>query len=192
VRVDTALLEATAPLLAMAAGVSTTTGGHAVDLVAMATVALPNDAVALVNLDRSTLNVLNGHLVNVAGGSSLALAGSLVALANGSTLNILNGLLLNVSAGSGASIGGSLVSFTGTGNVVSVSNNLLPTAIIGGIPVAGPVDSVRIAGANALSSGTGQGTITINGVTLTPTTPLSSLTGSLVAVQSGGTVKIGN
>jgi hypothetical protein len=28
-------------------------------------------------------------------------------------------------------------------------------------------------------------------VLLTPTTPLSSLTGSLVAVQSGGTVKVG-
>ncbi len=192
VHVDTALLEATAPLVAMATGASMTTGGHSVDLVAKARVSLANDAVALVNLDRSTLSVLNGHLVNVTGGSSLAVAGSLVALANGSTLNILNGLLLNVSGGSSASISGSLVSFTGTGNVVSVSNNLLPTAIISGIPVAGPVDSLRIAGINALSSGTGQGTITVNGVMLTPTTPLSSLSGSLVTVQSGSTVKIGN
>ena len=57
-------------------------------------------------------------------------------------------------------------------------------------PVAGPVDSFRI-GANALAGGTGSGTIRINGVPLTSSTPLTSLTGSLIAVQSGGVVKIG-
>jgi hypothetical protein len=188
-RVDTALLDATAPLLKMAAGSSMTTGSNFLDLVRNGKVSIPNDAVSLVNLDRSTLNV-NGHFANVAGGSVLNLAGSLAALANGSTLNIWNGLLLNVSGGSSASIGSSLLSFTGSGNLVSVSNNILPTAIINGIPVSGPADSFRIS--SGLASGTGTGTIKINGVPLTPTTPLSSLTGSLVAVQSGGKVKIGN
>ena len=37
----------------------------------------------------------------------------------------------------------------------------------------------------------GSGTITINGVPLTSTTPLSSLKGSLIAVQGSGAVKIG-
>ncbi len=191
-RVDTALLAATAPLLAMASGASMTTGAHVVDLVASAKIALANDAVALVNLDRGALTVLNGHLVNVAGGSSLYVAGSLVALANGSALNVLNGLLLNVAGGSSASIGGSLVNFTGAGNIVNVSNTLVPTAIIAGIPVSGPVGAFNIGGLSALTSGTGSGTILVNGVALTPATPLSSLTGSLVAVQTGGTVKVGN
>jgi len=35
------------------------------------------------------------------------------------------------------------------------------------------------------------GNIKINGVTLTPTTPLSALKGSLVAVQGNGAVKVG-
>jgi hypothetical protein len=112
-----------------------------------------------------------------------------VSLADGSTLNILNGLLLNVSGGSSATIGRSLVSFSGVGNLLNVSNSIAPTALINGIPVSGPVDSFRI-DANAIA-GAGSGTIRINGVALTPTTPLSSLTGSLVAVQSGGTVKVG-
>jgi hypothetical protein len=143
----------------------------------------------MVTLRSSVLNVATGHLVNVAGGSVLNIAGNLVMLADASTLNIFNGLLLNVSGNSTASIGRSLVSFAGTGNVLNVNNSIAPTAIINGIPVAGAVDSFRI-GANAIG-GTGSGTIKINGVQLTPTTPLSSLTGSLIAVQGSGSVNVG-
>jgi hypothetical protein len=188
-RIDTALLEATAPLLNLNGGSAMTTGDHAVNLVGSAKVSIPNDAVAMINLRASALAVANGNLVNVAGGSVLRIAGNLVNLADSSTLSILNGLLLNVSGGSSASIGRSLVSFSGTGNVLNVTNSIAPTAIINGIPVSGPTDSFRI-GANAIA-GAAAGTIRINGVVLTPTTPLSSLTGSLVAVQSGGTVKVG-
>jgi hypothetical protein len=189
-KVDTALLEATAPLLNLRSGTVMSTTGHVVDLVGQAKVAIPNDAVAMVSLNASSLTVANGHLVNVARGSVLDVAGHLVGLANGSTMNILNGLVLNVSGGSSASIGRSLVSFSGTGNVLNVNNTIRPTAIIGGIPVAGPADSFRIGG-NALAGLGAAGTININGVALTPTTPLSSLTGSLIAVQNGGTVRIG-
>lgn len=189
-RVDTALLEATAPLLNLTNGSNLTTSGHAVDLVGRAKVALPNDAVAMVNLNSSLMTVTTGHLVNVAGGSYLNLAGNLVNLSNGSTLNILNGLLLNVSGGSVANIGRSLVSFNGSGNVLNVTNNLVPTALIGGVPVSGPADSFRISG-NALAGLGTAGTIRINGVVLTPTTPLSSIRGSLVAVQGSGTVRVG-
>jgi hypothetical protein len=188
-RIDTALLEATAPLLNLKGGTTFTTGDNAIDLVGRAKVSIPNDAVSVVTLRASALTVANGHLVNVAGGSVLNIAGNLVSLADSSTLSILNGLLLNVSGGSSASIGRSLISFSGAGNVLNVSNSIAPTAIINGIPVSGPVDSFRI-GANAIA-GAGSGTIRINGVLLTPTTPLSSLTGSLVAVQSGGAVKVG-
>jgi len=188
-RVDIALLEATAPLLNLKGGTTVTTGDHAIDLVGRAKVSIPNDAVSMVTLRASTLTVANGHLVNVAGGSVLNIAGNLVSLSDASTLSILNGLLLNVSGNSSASIGRSLVSFSGSGNVLNVTNSIAPTALVNGIPVAGPVDSFRI-GANAIA-GAGSGTIRINGVALTPNTPLSSLTGSLVAVQGGGTVKVG-
>jgi len=188
-RIDTALLEATAPLLNLNGGSALTTGDHAVNLVGSAKVSIPNDAVSMITLRASAITVGNGHLVNVAGGSVLNVAGSLVSLVDSSTLSILNGLLLNVSGGSSASIGRSLVSFSGSGNVLNVNNSIVPTAIVNGIPVSGPVDSFRI-GAKALS-GAASGTIRINGVLLTPITPLSSLTGSLVAVQNGGLVKIG-
>jgi hypothetical protein len=188
-RIDTALLEATAPLLNLKNGSSLTTADHAVNLVGSAKVSIPNDAVSMVTLTASTLAVANGHLVNVAGGSVINVAGNLVSLANSSTLSILNGLLLNVSGNSSATIGRSLVSFSGSGNVLNISNSIVPTAIINGIPVSGPTDSFRI-GANAIA-GAASGTIRINGVLLTPTTPLGSLTGSLVAVQSGGSVRVG-
>jgi len=188
-RIDMALLEATAPLLNLKGGTSFTTGDHAVSLVNGAKISIPNDAVSMVSLKSSLLNVTRGNLVNVAGGSVLNVAGNLVSLADASTLNIFNGLVLNVTGGSYASIGRSLVSFSGSGNVLNVNNSIVPTAIINGIPVAGPVDSFRI-GANAIG-GTGTGTVRINGVALTPNTPLSSLTGSLVAVQGSGLVNIG-
>lgn len=189
-QVDTALLEATAPLLNLAAGASLTTTSNAVDLVGKAKLSIPNDAIAMINLSASSLTVMNGHLVNVAGGSSLNLAGSLVNLSNGSTLNILNGLLLNATGGSVANIGKSLVSFSGSGNLLNVTNNLVPTALIGGVPVYGPADSFKISG-NALAGLGAAGAIKINGVALTPTTPLASIKGSLVAVQGNGAVKVG-
>jgi hypothetical protein len=189
-KVDTALLEATAPLLNVRGGSTVSTNGHAIDLTGRAMVSLPNDAVSLVSLNGSALTVRSGHLVNVTGGSIVNVAGNLVSLANASTLNIHNGLLLNVSGGSSASIGRSLVSFSGAGNVLNITNSIVPTAIVGGIPVSGPIDSFRI-GANALGGLGANGAININGVSLTPTTPLSSLTGSLIAIQNGGSVKVG-
>jgi hypothetical protein len=188
-KIDTALLEATAPLLNLKGGTVLATSDNAIDLVNRAKVSIPNDAVSMVTLRSSALIVANGHLVNVAGGSVLNIAGNLVSLADGSSLSLLNGLLLNVSGGSSASIGRSLISFSGSNNVLNVSNSIRPTAVINGIPVSGPTDSFRI-GANAIA-GAGSGTIRINGVQLTPNTPLSSLTGSLVAVQGSGAVKVG-
>jgi len=191
-KIDTALLEATAPLLNLKGGTAVTTGDHAINLVGSAKVSIPNDAIAMITLRASALTVANGHLVNVAGGSVLNIAGNLVSLADGSSLNILSGLLLNVTGGSSASIGRSLISFSGVGNVLNVNNAIAPTAVVNGIPISVPIalaDSIRI-GANAIG-GSGSGTIRINGVALTPTTPLSSLTGSLVAIQGASTVSVG-
>ena len=188
-RIDTAVLEATAPLLALN-GSALATGIDAIALVKQARVEIPNDAVALVSLRGGVLNVANGSLVNVAGGSRLGVAGSLVSLAGGSTLNVFNGALLSVSGGSVVNIGGSLVSFSGSGNVLNVTNSFVPTALISGIPVYGPAASFTIGGTPLAGLGT-SGAININGVPLTPTTPLSTLKGSLIAIQDSGTVKIG-
>ena len=190
IKVDTALLEATAPLLRIRGDSTFTASGHVVDLVGRAKVSVPADAVTLVALDRGRLNVSGGHLVNVAGGSRLNVGGDLVSLANGSLVTISNGALLNVAGGSVVSLGGSLVRFSGAGNSISVSNTFAPTALVGGVPVSGPAGSFSISGTALAGLGTA-GTITINGTALTPTTPLSSLTGSLVRIQDSGTVKIG-
>jgi hypothetical protein len=189
-RIDTALLEATAPLLALQAS-TLTTGGDAIALVRQAKVDIPGDALALVNLNGGLLTVARGSLVSVAGGSRLNVGGPLLSLSGGSTVNILNGALLSVSGGSLVTIGGPLVSFSGTGNALNVTNSLAPTALIGGIPVYGAPSSFTLTGATPLAGLGTAGTITINGVPLTPTTPLSSLKGSLIAVQGSGTVKIG-
>src|SRR5204862_141155 len=53
-RVDTALLEATAPLLNLVDGATLVTGAHAVDLVGRARVSMPNDAIAMINLNGSS------------------------------------------------------------------------------------------------------------------------------------------
>ncbi len=82
------------------------------------------------------------------------------------------------------------VARTGGGNLVSVTNSLAPSAIIGGIPVYGNPESFKITGNPLAGLGTA-GTIVINGVTLTPATAVSKLTGSLVAIQGSGSVRIG-
>ena len=134
VRVDTALLEATAPLLALRNGSQFTT---AVDAVQFSYQAQVTSLGPLVALDRSTLSVANGAALNLARGSLLSVTGNLFILANGSTLQVLNGPLVSLSGGSVLSVTGALIAFGGTGgNLVSVSNGLCPCTTIGGIPVS--------------------------------------------------------
>ena len=135
-RVDRALLEATAPLLNLRNGSVLTSAAAAITLSGTSRLTAGSSLVAL---DASRLAVAMGALVNVAGGSVLNVAGDLVSLRNASTLSLLNGPLLAVSGGSWASIGGALVAFGGSGgNLLSVSNSLCGGAcvLIGGIPVA--------------------------------------------------------
>src|SRR5215467_9654376 len=137
VRLDQALLEASAPLLHLKNGSQLTSASDAIVLGDQSR--LTSNASALVALNASRMLVSQGSLVNVSGASVLNVSGSLVSLSNGSALSILNGSLLTVSGNSLASIGGSLVSFGGSGgNLLSVSNNYCggSCAMIGGIPVA--------------------------------------------------------
>ncbi|HEX9125487.1 MAG TPA: hypothetical protein VF948_03740 [Methylomirabilota bacterium] len=135
VRVDVALLEASAPLLNLfgTGGAQLTTSSNAIDLTSKAKV---TDTGAFVTMDQSRLTVNNAALVNVAGASYLKGGGNLVNLANGSTLTINNGVLLFVSGGSIVNISGALIAFSGFGgNTVNISNTLA-FVNIGGIPVA--------------------------------------------------------
>jgi hypothetical protein len=137
VNVDTALLEATAPLLNAINGSALTTALAAVNLANRGNV-LTSPGTDLVNLSASQLVVSSGALVNV-NASKLTVGGNLVTLANGATLNFLNGPLISVSGNGYVNIMGSLVNFAGTGgNQVNVTNNLCSPSctVIGGIPVA--------------------------------------------------------
>ncbi|HEX6080748.1 MAG TPA: FecR domain-containing protein [Methylomirabilota bacterium] len=149
VRVDTALLEATAPLLALRDGSTLTTRADAVALSYQAKV---TSLGSMVKLDRSAMVVANGAALSLAGGSLARVTGDLFSLTNGSSLSVLNGALVSLSGGSMLNVNGSLIGFGGTGgNLVSVANNLCPCTTIGGLPVSltngALASNINIAGA---------------------------------------------
>ena len=149
VRVDTALLEATAPLLALGNGSTLTSRADAVALSYQAKV---TSLGSIVKLDRSTMVVANGAALSLAGGSLARVTGDLFSLTNGSSLSVLNGALVSLSGGSMLNVNGSLIGFGGTGgNLVAVANNLCPCTTIGGLPVSltngALASNVNIAGA---------------------------------------------
>ena len=138
IRVDTALLEATAPLLSMTR-TNMTTSSHVVNLFQKARVEA-GSSTELVRMDRSRLDVLNGHLVHVAGGSLLRATTALTVI-GGSTVNISSGALVNVTGNSFAQFTGALISFGAGTNVVNVTNLFTPnpTLLFGVVPVSGTV-----------------------------------------------------
>lgn len=184
VRLDQALLEASAPLLHLKNGSQLMSATDAIALGGQSR--LTSTAASLVALNASRMLVSMGSLVNVSGGSVLSVSGNLVSLSNGSMLSLLNGSLLSVSGGSLASIGGSLLSFGGSGgNLVSVSNNFCggSCAMIGGIPVA------LLNGATAANVSIGAGAIqnpNLGSVNLaTPSTALITVSGAGSKVTIG-------
>jgi YVTN family beta-propeller protein len=135
VRVDTALLAASAPLLDLKASSTLTTALAAVDLSFRAKV---TSLGPVLRLDASTLTVTNGAAINVTGGSLLKVTGDLLALTNGSTLTVSNGALLSVSGNSVVNVSGALAAFGGTGsNHIRVTNTLCSGActVLSGISV---------------------------------------------------------
>ncbi|HSL51877.1 MAG TPA: FecR domain-containing protein [Candidatus Deferrimicrobiaceae bacterium] len=136
VRLDVALLQASAPLLSLRANGAVasglTTSSNAIDLTSRAKL---NATAPVIALDGSRLTVTNASVVNVAGGSYLGVTGNLLSVANGSQLSVTNGTLLFAAGGSVVNISGALLSFGGAGSTVTVSNALCPCTLIGGIPV---------------------------------------------------------
>jgi len=144
VKVDTALLEATLPLLNVLAGSTMTLTGDAVTLANMAKlVAGSGLASAMIHLDGSSMTINVGSLVNVTGGtggSYLNVLGDLIRLSNSSilSLNGTDGYVLRVSGGSVVDIVGVLVDFAttgGSGNKVKLANTYAPDLVVGGVGV---------------------------------------------------------
>ena len=191
---DTALLEATAPLLSLNPSGTLTTSVDAISLSGRANVSILGSD--LVRLDANTLTVSSGALAKVTGQSNLTVVGNFVSLSNGATLNILSGPLLNVSGGSSVGISGALVSFGGTGgNGINVQNTLAPTGFLSGVPVfssQGGTNGFTVTNQTPLVGLNSLGTIKINGTALpNGATASAGVTGSLIAIQGGGTVRIG-
>jgi hypothetical protein len=176
-RIDAALLEATAPILNLQASSSMTTAVDALNLVSKAKI---TSVGPVIKLDASTLTVTSGAAINVAGGSLLKITGGdLVHLNNGSTLTMSNGPLLNVTGNSVVNVFGALVNFGGTGtNVVNVTNTLcggdcatggtIPVFATGGavagapnISITNPIKNGTLA--NISTSGTNAAVIVVNG-----------------------------
>jgi hypothetical protein len=180
VRVDNALLEASAPLLSLKNGSTLTTAADTVQLSYQAKV---TSLGSVIKLDRSVLTVARGAALNLAGGSVLRVTGNLFSLTNGSSLNLLSGPLVSLSGGSFLNVTGALIGFGGTGgNLVSVTNSFCPCTSIGGIPVSltggALAGNVSITGAIKNS---GLGT-----VSLSPNAALIRVDGAATKVTIGG------
>ena len=174
VRLDVALLQASAPLLSLrangAVGSQLTTTSNTIDLTSRARL---NATAPVIALDGSRLTVAGGSLVNVAGGSYLGVTGNLLSVANGSQISVANGTLLFAASGSVVNISGALIAFGGAGNTVTVSNALCPCAIIGGLPVrlsggalaanVSITSPVKNAAGNTLSIAPGAAAIRVDG-----------------------------
>jgi autotransporter-associated beta strand protein len=131
-KVDTALLEATVPLLKVLAGSTLTFNADAVNLTQMAKLLIGAN-VAMIELNGASLTVNVGALANAAGGSYLNVMGDLIRLSNSATLTLASatdGFLIRASGNSVVDIVGALIDF-GTGNnkvqLANTYNNPLET-----------------------------------------------------------------
>jgi hypothetical protein len=180
VRIDTALLEATAPLLNLRNGSKLSTAADAVQLSYQARVASLG---SLVKLDRSAMVVASGAALNVGGGSVLRVTGDVFSLANGSTLSVMRGPLVSLSGGSILSVNGALIGFGGVGgNTVSVANSLCPCTSIGGLPVSltGGAVAANVSITGAIKNGN------LGALNLTPNAAVIRVDGAATKVTING------
>jgi len=142
-KIDQALLDASAPLLRMldkgeTSSVMTASPGDSsgfIDLANQADLRNNTNTMPLLTLNNSTLNLTTGHLLALSQ-SQLSLMGDFISLSNNSSLNInsANGFLVFATGSSALTINGALINFGGTGgNSVSVQNSVF-SETINGIP----------------------------------------------------------
>ena len=176
-KLDTALLEATMPVIKLIgsanAHTSLTTESSAIDLLKGKLISIG----PVIALDKGLINVNNGPLINLTSGSRLITVGDLLSLTNGSKINVFNGPLISVSgAGSTLDVGGALVNFGGTGgNKIIVNNSITPTATLSGLAVSATSGANIAIGPNPVIN-PGLGTIAV--------------TGSLIQATNNGQVSI--
>ena len=175
-RLDTALFEATAPIISLIGSASKqselTTQSSTIDLI-RSQVTSTGPVVAM---DKSFINVTNGALINLTYGSNMKVIGDLISMLSGSKINVVNGPLISVAgAGSLLDVSGALVNFGGTGgNKIIVNNSITPTATLSGLPV----------------SATYGGSISIANPIKNPSLGSISVNGSLISATNGGKVTI--
>jgi len=129
VRLDTALYEATLPVIELIGSTQSVnpdtilTSNNTFAEIIRSRLILERP---FVSLDRGLINVTNGPLLHLSNGSQMTIADSLLKLLNGSRINVVNGPLIEVAGtGSLLEVAGALVEFGGTGgNQIIVRNNL--------------------------------------------------------------------
>jgi hypothetical protein len=176
---DRQFLDATKPILSLIGSetkeTTLSTGAPTMDLFKSSVISTGH----VVALDRGVINVRNGPLISLAGGSTLIVTrGDLLQLVNGSRINVFNGPLIRVTGeGSSLNVSVALVAFGGTGgNLIMVTNSIPPTGTQGGYPV----------------SATSGGSITMPNPVKGPALGKISVFdgGSLIQASGGGTVTI--
>jgi len=176
-KLDTALLEATAPVIGLISSGNTqtslTTSGSTIDLIKSRVTSLG----PIVALDKGLINVTNGPLLNLTQGSNMKVTGDLLNLVSGSKINVVNGPLIAVGGnGSLLDVSGALVNFGGTGgNQIVVNNGITPTATLSGLPVSTTTGGTVTIGSNPVKN---------------PSLGTISVTGSLIQATNNGTVNI--
>jgi hypothetical protein len=185
--IDTALLEASAPIIHLIGSSTTqsslTTAAPTLNLFQSMVTSLG----PVVALDKGIINVTEGALINLTAGSQMNVTGDLLSLINGSRINVVNGPLIRVDgvaltgtapAASTLSVSGALVNFGGTGNnAIVVTNAITPTATMSGLPVSATTGGSISIGPNPVKNPT-LGTISVsNG-------------GSLIQASNNGVVNI--
>ena len=169
---DSALLQATAPILSMKSSASLTSSGDALNLTANAKLTATGP---LVKLDGATLNVTNGHAFRALNGSFMNLGGDLLSILNGGTLNVSAGGVLFVGGGSVVKINGALVNFINSSGTINETTNrcggscstagglnfvLQNGALAANITVSG---AIKNAGSGTLNQGLNNAVIILNG-----------------------------
>jgi hypothetical protein len=176
-KLDMALLEATAPIISLLgtpnAQTSLTTNQSTIDLIKSKVISTG----PVIALDKGLINVTNGPLINLTHGSNMKVTGDLLSLINGSKINVVNGPLISAAGlGSQLSVSGALVNFGGTGgNKIVVNNGISPTATLGGLPVSATLGGAVNIGPNPVTN---------------PSLGNISVNGSLISATNGGKVNI--
>jgi hypothetical protein len=190
-RLDTALYEATAPILELIGSATKettlTTQGTTLDIFKSKVVSNG----PLVALDKGLINVHNGPLIHVTGGSNVDVKADLLKLFNGSKIQVFNnhplikvdGITSTGKVGM-IEVAGALVQFGGSGNNIIILNNTLcggACATKGGVGVQaiqvleGNANSITI-GPNPIKN-SGLGNIQVNA-------------NSTAVIQTGGSGKV--